>query len=418
MDVVTGAPHARGAWPRRTAAVLLASLLIVAGLWLAASIWLAPTTVPSGLSLTHLDSTRFFSRAFLERSASYERFLDVDGLLAELTLLGVLCVYARRGHRLMRESAAGPIGTGMLLGMLAFALVWIAQLPFGLAAVWWERSHHISHRGYFAWLSESFFALGGKFLFVSFALLVAMGLARLLRRWWWTVAAPAFAGLALLAAFLGIYAIPSVHPLRDRVLLAEASALARREHVPGTKVEVQDVARFTTAPNAEAVGFGPTTRLVLWDTLLDSGFTRAQVRFVVAHELGHISRKHVLKGVGWLALFLIPVTLLIALATRRRGGMGQPEAVPVALLVLTISTLAMTPARNVISRRIESEADWAALNATHDPKAARGLLRRLAITSLSDPDPPTWSYVLDADHPTITQRLAMADAWESRSRRP
>ena len=399
--------------PRRSLLALAATVLIGVGMWLAASRWLLPTSVPSSLRLAHLDPTHFFSRAFLARSASYERFLDIDALLAELTLLAVLCVYALRGHRLMRESAAGPIGTGMLLGMLAFAIVWIAELPFGLAAVWWERRHNVSHQGYVAWVSESFFALGGKFLFVSFALLIAMGLARLLRRWWWVAAAPAFAGLALLSAFLGIYLIPSVHPLSNRTLVAEAQALARIEEVPGTKVEVQEVSRFTTAPNAESVGFGPTRRVILWDTLLHDGFSRAEVRAVIAHELGHVSREHILKGVGWLALFLVPTTALIALATRRRGGMARPEAVPVALLVLVALTLVLAPLRNVLSRRVEAEADWVALNATHDPAAARGLLRRLATTSLSDPNPPDWSYVLEADHPTIVQRLAMTEAWES-----
>jgi STE24 endopeptidase len=402
----------------RRRASLVAIALFGGVLWWVAARRLLPTTVPSGLSLAHLDPTHYFSRAFLRRSASYERFLDVDALLAEVTLVGVLCVYAVRGHRLMRESAAGPIGTGMLLGMLGFAIVWIAELPFGLAAVWWERRHNISHQGYVTWTVESFTGLGGRFVFVSFALLVAMGLARALGRWWWAAAAPAFAAIALLFAFVTPFLIPSVHPLRDPKLLAEASALAHREGVGGTKVEVQNVHRFTTAPNAESVGFGSTSRLILWDTLLYGGFKRSEVRFVVAHELGHISRKHILKGIGWVALFLIPTTLLIAWATAKRGGMGRPEAVPIALLALTLFTLAATPLRNAITRRMEAEADWSALAATHDPGAARAALRRLAQTSLANPDPPWWSYALTATHPSIMQRIAMANAWESRSRRP
>jgi STE24 endopeptidase len=410
-------PPSRGrAW--RALPVLGAVALVVGGSWWAASRWLVPTTVPSGLSPAHLDPTRYFGRAFLRRSASYERFLDVDALLAEVTLVVVLCVYAVRGHRLMRESAAGPIGTGMLLGMLALAIVWIAELPFGLAAVWWERRHGVSHQGYLTWAIQSFTGLGGKFVFVSFALLVAIGFARVLGRWWWAAAVPAFAGIALLFAFVTPFLIPSVHPLRDPKLLAEAHTLANREGVGGTKVEVQDVRRFTTSPNAESVGFDSTTRLVLWDTLLYGGFKRSEVRFVVAHELGHISRKHILKGVGWVALFLIPTTLLIAWATAKRGGMGRPEAVPIALLVLTLFTLATTPLRNAITRRMEAEADWKALIATHDPTAARAAFHRLAVTSLANPDPPWWSYALGATHPSIMQRIAMANAWESQSRRP
>jgi STE24 endopeptidase len=396
-------------WPALT---LLALAVIAAG-WLIAYLWLWPSTVPSGLSTAHLSADRFFGKAFLARSASYERFLSIDALLAQAALLAVLAVYARRGHRLMRQSAAGPIGTGMLLGMLGFGLVWIAQLPFDLAAVWWERRHHVSHQGYAGSVIEGFTGLGGRFLFVCLALLIAMGTARVIRAWWWLATAPLFGGLALLAAFMAIYLTPSVHPLHDRVLLKGSAALARTEDVPGTKVEVQDVSRFTTAPNAEAVGFGPTRRVVLWDTLVHGGFSRHEIETVVAHELGHVAHRHVLKGVAWLALFLTPIAGLVALAVGGRGGMARPEAVPVALLVFVALIVLVTPARNVISRRMEAEADWSALSATRDPAADRALLRGLAGKSLSDPDPPTWSYVLNATHPTIMQRLALAYAWEA-----
>jgi STE24 endopeptidase len=395
----------------------LAALLIAAALWLVAARWLWHTTVPSGLSTPHIDPARFFSSSFLRRSSSYERFLDVESLLARFTLLVVLALYARQGHRLMRESAAGRIGTGMLLGMIGFAVVWLAEVPFGLVAVWWQRRHHVSHQGYVASLIESFFALGGKFLFVSLALLVAMGLAGVLRRWWWAVAAPVFVALALLSTYLSIYLVPATAPLGNAGVSADARQLARIEGVPGTKVVVQKVARFTTAPNAESVGFGSTRRVILWDTLLDGRFSRREIQMVTAHELGHLAHHHPLKRVGLLALFLIPAAALVAYFTRARGGLARPEAVPVALFVFVALGLLTVPLWNVVSRREEAEADWSALKATHDPATARALFRELAITSLADPDPPAWSYVLYSDHPTIVQRLAMVEAFKLRASR-
>ena len=392
----------------------LVALAAGAALWALAAHRLWHTTVPPGLSPSHEDPRASFSAAFLARSASYERFLAIDGLLAVVALLGVVALYARHGHRLMRESAAGPIGTGMLLGMLGLGIVWLAEVPFGLAAVWWERRHHVSHQGYLASLVEGFLGLGGTFLAVSIALLIAMGLARVLRSWWWLVAAPLFAGLALLMAFLSIYLIPDTHPLTRAPQLADTRALAREEGVPGTRVRVQNVARFTTAPNAEAVGLGSTRRVILWDTLLDGRFSRREIRAVIAHELGHLAHRHILKGVGWLALFLLPAAGLIALATRRRGGLALPEAVPIALLVLVALNVLTLPLRNVVTRRMEAEADWTALRATHDPAGARALFHRLATTSLADPDPPGWSFLLSGDHPTIAQRIAMTRAWERR----
>jgi STE24 endopeptidase len=399
---------------RRVVPTALA-LLAGAALWGWAAHALWHSTVPAGLHLPHVDPIRYFSHSFLRRSASYQRFLDVDGLLADITLILVLVVYARRGHRLMRESAAGRIGTGMLLGMLGFAVVWIAEVPFGLAAVWWERRHHVSHQGYFASLSESFFALGARFLFVSLALLVSMGVAGVMRRWWWAVAAPVFVGLALLSTFLSIYLIPSTNSLRSPTLVADARALARAEGVPGTSVVVQKVARYVTAPNAEAVGFGSTRRVILWDTLLDGRFSNPEVGVVIAHELGHLAHHHTLRRVGWLALLLIPAACLIGFFTRRWGGMARAEAVPVALLVYVVLQLLTLPLWNVVSRHEEAEADWSALQATRDPATARSLFRALANASLADPDPPAWSYVLDGTHPTIMQRIAMVEAWQLQS---
>jgi STE24 endopeptidase len=402
--------------PVRSLAALLA-LLLLALAWALAAHALWRSTVPSGLQLPHVDSRGLFSASFLKRSASFERFLDIDGLLGELTLLVVLALYARRGHRLMRESAAGRIGTGMMLGMLGFGLVWIAEIPFELAAVWWERRHGISHEGYVSSLLSSFVSLGGTFLFVSLALVVTMAIAGVLRRWWWAVAAPIFAALALLSTFLSVYLIPDTHPLRAEPTAADVRVLARKEGIPGTKAEVQDVDRETTAPNAESVGFGSTRRLILWNTLLDGRFDRREVDVVAAHELGHLAHHHTLKRVGWLLLFLLPATALVALFTRRRGGLARPEAVPVALLVFLLLQLLSTPLTNIVSRHEEAEADWSALRATRDPAAARSLFVKLAKTSLANPDPPAWSYVLDADHPTIVQRIAMVDAWQARARR-
>jgi STE24 endopeptidase len=305
-------------------------------------------------------------------------------------------------------------GTGFLLGMLGFALVWLAQVPFGLAAVWWERRHHVSHQGYLASLLESFLSLGSSFVFVALALAIAMGLAGALRKWW-ILATPTFAALALLSSFLSIYLIPNTHPLHDPVIAADARALASTEGVSGTKVLVQRVSRSVTAPNAEAVGFGPTRRVVLWDTLLDGRFSRPEIRVVVAHELGHIAHGHLLRRVGWLALFLLPATGLVALLTRGRGGLGRPEAVPLALVIFVALQLLTLPLWTLVSRHEETEADWSALQATREPATARALFERLATTSLSDPDPPAWSYVLYADHPTIAQRIALTEAWQARA---
>jgi STE24 endopeptidase len=227
---------------------------------------------------------------------------------------------------------------------------------------------------------------------------------------------PAFTALALAFAFVQPYLISDVHSLRKPAVAAEARKLARSEGLPGVKVEVQNVHRDTTAPNAEAAGIGPSRRVLLWDTVLDGRFSLKQLRVLIAHEFGHLSRNHILKGVLWFALFALPGAYLVAAATRRRGGMYDARSVPLALFVVIVLQIVMLPVQNVISRRVESEADWVALQTTRDPGSARALFQRLATTSLTQPRPPTWSYIWLDDHPTIIQRIAMANAWQSRHR--
>ena len=177
---------------------------------------------------------------------------------------------------------------------------------------------------------------------------------------------------------------------------------------------MESVSEQTSQANAFAFGIGPSRRVVLWDTLLDGRFTDREVDVVLAHEIGHHSSDHIAKAIGWFALFALPGALLLMLATRRLGGMGRPEAIPLALLVAAAWTLVTMPVQNLVSRRDEAEADWKALQATHDPEAARGLFREFAATSLGDPSPPTWAYLLLETHPTLEQRVAMADAWAAR----
>jgi len=70
-----------------------------------------------------------------------------------------------------------------------------------------------------------------------------------------------------------------------------------------------------------------------------------------------------------------------------------------------------------VSRHIESEADWVALEATEDPAAGRGLFEEFSSTSLARPNPPTWAYLFLETHPTIMQRIAMTKAWRVRNPR-
>jgi STE24 endopeptidase len=173
------------------------------------------------------------------------------------------------------------------------------------------------------------------------------------------------------------------------------------------------VSGTTSQANAYAIGIGPSRKVVLWSTMVDGTFSDDAVRVVIAHEIAHHSSNHLPKGVAWFALFALPGAWILMRATRRRGGMGSPQAVPLALLAVAALQLALAPAQNWISRRMEAEADWKALQTTRNPAAVRDLFVGFGETSLGDPDPPAWAHLLLDTHPTLAQRVAMAQAWKA-----
>ena len=88
---------------------------------------------------------------------------------------------------------------------------------------------------------------------------------------------------------------------------------------------------------------------------------------------------------------------------------------PVILACALTAAIALLPVENLISRRIEVEADWAGLRATHDPAGMEALQRRLAITNLSNPAPPRWVVWALFDHPPVMDRIAVARGYSSPS---
>jgi len=387
-----------------------------AGGWLVAARLLLDTAVPDDLELAEVDAPQVFGEQLVAEAERYERVLLVLWVLSQMTLVAALWVYARKGAAFARESAAGPIGTGMLLGMLGLAIVWLVRLPFGIAGLWWGRRHEVSEMGYLEWLLGDWLALGGAFVSICLALVVVMALARRLGELWWIPGAGVFVAIATLFAFGAPYLVSAeLDRPTDTAVAARYEQLAQTEGVADVPLREEHVSGDTSQANAYAFGIGPSRRIVLWDTLVDGRFSDGEVDVVLAHELAHHSAGHIPEAIAWFGLFALPGTLVLMLVTRRRGGMGRAESVPLALLTVAAFMLVVAPAQNWISRESEREADWKALQSTRDDAAARGLFVGFSETSLGDPDPPTWAYLLLSTHPTLEQRVAMADAWRTRN---
>jgi STE24 endopeptidase len=362
--------------------------------------------------LTPLDPKAVFGAEAVRAGVRYERFLDYSWALGTVAKVAALAVMVRRGPLLARSLGLGRVNAGLITGVVVMTVLWAVSLPFAIAAAWWDRRHGISKESSGTTLLSSWQGLLGGTVTAVVALAIVLLLAKRYARAWWIGAAAILLVLAVIQQFALPYANRiGTHSIHSPQLAAAVQRLEAREHAGDPAVRVESVHGKTTAANAYAIGIGPSSSVFLWDTLLDGRFTPREVRFVTGHELAHIARLHLWKGIAWGALIGIPLLAAIALVTGRRGGLRSPGNVPLALLTLTVLLLAVTPFTNVVSRRYEAEADWVGLRGTQDPQAAEGLFKGFVRVDLADPNPPGWVHVFLDNHPTLLTRVEEAQAF-------
>ena len=198
---------------------------------------------------------------------------------------------------------------------------------------------------------------------------------------------------------------------------SEVLALAGQAGVEVEDVYSVDASSRSTTLNAYVTGLGSTRRVVLYDNLIDAA-DRPALRAVVAHELGHVAADDILRGIAFVAI-VAPAGLLLARETgdalaRRRGLVpGTPSGVVAYALPVMLIAFALGLAGNALSRAVEERADRYAVELTGEPEGLIELQTQLGERNRSDPDPPGWYRLLFSTHPSIAERLGIAEAYEN-----
>ena len=398
-----------GAW-----VTLLLLLLAFAGLLVFTTPWHPlPGKVPGGA--VSPAASRDFSAAQIARETSYHDSIRPWGLtglglsLLVPAVLGFTPLGAWIVARFRRWHWLVQVAVGVVTMVLAVSLFTVP-----IAA----REHVIEHRygltlqGWGGWATDQLrgFAVAAISTFIGVA--VVVWLARRFPRRWWAPASALSAGLVFAGSFAYPYVVEPVffhfHSLPAGELRTELLDLARADHQPLHDILVADASRRTTTENAYVSGFGASRRLVLYDTLIAQD-TAGEIRVITAHELGHAKRNDVLHGTveGALAVAAAMCALFLLLGSR----VGDPRRVPLVLALYFLTSFAISPLTNLVSRHIEARADAHALDLTRDPTSYVQAQKKLAIAGLDDLSPSPALYALFFSHPSPPQRLAMARDW-------
>jgi STE24 endopeptidase len=193
--------------------------------------------------------------------------------------------------------------------------------------------------------------------------------------------------------------------------------LAGRTGFRARDIFVMDGSKRSRHSNAFFTGLGRFRRIVLFDTLIQQ-LTEPELEAVLAHEIGHFKRKHVLKMLAWSALSaLIGFYVVAWLAGQTWFGHGfgfQSPSVASTLLLAGLLGGAvsfwLSPVLNRWSRRHEYEADRFAAQAMSGAGSLIGALRKLNRENLSNPAPHPLYSAFYYSHPTLPERERAVDA--------
>jgi STE24 endopeptidase len=312
---------------------------------------------------------------------------------------------------------SGPIWHGTLFLLALIFISSVAEFPLALYRQFVVEARFGFNRqtlaGFLADTAKQTglaLALGTPLIMLVLWLMGAMGAS------WWLWVWLTWMGFNLLVlAIYPTFIAPIFNkftPLADMNLKTRIEKLLDRTGFRSSGVFVMDGSKRSSHGNAYFTGLGQSKRIVFFDTLLqqlDAGQTEA----VLAHELGHYKRRHVLKRI--VLMFGMSLALLYGLAWLKQADWfyaglhvaSHSDAMALALffMVLPVFLFPVTPLMSLYSRRHEFEAD--AFAADHCPagdliSALVRLYRDNASTLTPD---PIHSIFYDS-HPRATERIA------------
>jgi len=244
-----------------------------------------------------------------------------------------------------------------------------------------------------------------------------------IRQWpqnWWLLAWALFMALfVLLAQLAPVVLFPIFYkfePLEDEELRRRLVILGERAGTRVRGVYRWKLSEKSNKANAALTGLGNTRRIILADTLLDN-YTPDEIEAVLAHELGHHVHRHILKSIFVQALITFVGfwaanwTLHYAVDHHMFEELSDFANLPLLALVSVVLGLLLMPALNAYSRFNERQADRYAFESIASVDPFVSSMNKLAEQNLAERTPSKWVEWLFHSHPSISRRLASAEAW-------
>ncbi len=356
------------------------------------------------------------------KSQEYTRTTTKFGFMTSTFSLIVTLVFWFSGgfnylDQIVRSWELHPIWTGLIYIGILILLRALLSLPFSIYSTF-----VIEERFGFNKTTPATFVLDlGKGLFLSVIIggpLLAAVLAffQYAGEWAWLYC---WMGTVVFILFVQYIAPTWIMPLFNKFTPLEEGELRSAIENYATSVKfplkgifVMDGSKRSTKSNAFFTGFGKNKRIALFDTLIEKHSVRELVA-VLAHEIGHYKKKHILKSMIISILHTGVMFYLLSIFLTHQGlfeafymdHMSVYAGLIFFGMLFTPIEMILSIFMNIFSRKNEYEADGFAAATTEQPESMVQALKNLSVDNLSNLTPHPFYVFLNYSHPPVLQRI-------------
>ncbi len=278
-----------------------------------------------------------------------------------------------------------------------------------------EHKYNLSNQTFLKWIWENLkLTIISAVIGLPLLLLFYYVMNKFGNLWWLPFAIILFLLSVVLARIVPILILPlfyKITPLEDEDMKNRIEKLAADAGMKLKNVFKFNMSKNTKKANAAFTGIGKSKRILLGDTLLEN-FSSDEIETVIAHEMGHYKKKHIVKNIligtvsSFLTLFLIATFYKISIPWFGFSKITEIAALPLLTLWGMLVGLIQTPISSAISRKYEYEADEYAVKSTLKPEAFISTLEKLTDQNLSDKNPHPFVEWFFYSHPSIKKRIS------------
>ena len=356
----------------------------------------------------------------MKSAKKYNNIKLAIGISENILSFILILLFIWLGYSTKLESYLSNYFTNQYLLFLAFLFVLgIAgsMLSFPISyytGFYLEHKYNLSNQTFWKWISEGLKALLVSLVIgVPILLLFYFALIQFGEIWWLPFAVLMFFISVVLSQIFPILIFPifyKITPIENENLKERIRSLAKNAKLKVENVYKFNMSKNTKKANAAFTGLGKTKRIILGDTLLDN-YTEDEIETVIAHELGHFKKKHIIKNIligtvsSFLTLYLIALLYKNSLSWFGFSDITQVAALPLLALWSMLIGIVQSPIGNILSRKFEYEADEYAVEETRNPLAFKNTLEKLTDQNLGDREPHPFVEWFFYSHPSIKNRI-------------